>query len=94
MTAVAAWVRESMGISERTTQTKLTLSIELGALLECSHPLVGIQLHVDVEVIIMLRAVPLFSLKLILVVSHRSLHVMSVIKQRGSTLDGVRLLRI
>ena len=42
--AVATRVREGMSIGERTTQTKLTLSVELVVLLECSHSLVGLQL--------------------------------------------------
>ena len=41
MAAVASPVRESVTLAERSTQAKLTLSIELVALLEWSHSLMG-----------------------------------------------------
>ena len=41
MAAVAGTVREGNSIAERSVQAKLTLSIELVALLEWPHSLVG-----------------------------------------------------
>ena len=41
MASVASTVRESVGLAEGSAQAKLTLSIELVALLEWSHSLVG-----------------------------------------------------
>ena len=42
MAAVASPVRESVTLAKGSTQAKLTLSIELVALLEWSHSLMGV----------------------------------------------------